>query len=297
MTDRRSRSPGSTVALQRTLHRKRMLTSLFRVIVTALLLLYSVTAIYPLLWMVLNSLKTQGEFILSTFTLPTGLRLEGYRGIFATSDVYRALGNSVFASLVSVVFILLLAFPVSYLLARFTFRGKGALRLYFMAGILVPTYGLLVPVFVLFKNIGMLDNRATILFPMIAFNLPVAIFLFESYIQTIPVEIEESVFMDGALLRHRLWHVVAPISAPIMATVVIVDALSTWNEFGFPLVLLRGQQFRTVPLWLNTFVGEHTVSYPGLMGAMVVASIPVVVTYLFLSNRIIEGMTAGALRG
>ena len=249
-------------ALAGTLRRKRSLAIAFRVFVTTLLMLYSVTAIYPLLWMILNSLKTQGEFILSTFALPTAPHLESYGSIFAGTDVYRALGNSLFASLVSVVFIVLLAFPISYLLARFTFRGKEALRLYFVAGLLVPTYGLLVPVFVLFKNIGMLNNRSTILFPMIAFNLPIAIFLFESYIQTIPVEIEESVFIDGASLRHRLWYVVAPISAPILATVVIVDALSTWNEFGFPLVLLRGEQFRTVPLWLNTFVGEHTVSYP-----------------------------------
>jgi raffinose/stachyose/melibiose transport system permease protein len=234
---------------------------------------------------------------MSTFTLPSAARPESYAGILGGAEVYRAVGNSLFASVISVLFILLLAFPVSYLLARFTFRGKNALRLYFVAGLLVPTYGLLVPVFVLFKNIGMLNNRFTILFPLVAFNLPIAIFLLESYIQTIPLEIEESVFIDGALLRQRLWHVVVPMSSPIMATVVIVDALSTWNEFGFPLVLLRGQQYRTVPLWLNTFVGEHTVSYPALMAAMFVASLPVVLTYLFLNRRIIEGMTAGALRG
>lgn len=113
MREPHSTNPALRPALAGTLRRKRSLAIAFRVFVTTLLMLYSVTAIYPLLWMILNSLKTQGEFILSTFALPTAPHLESYGSIFAGTDVYRALGNSLFASLVSVVFIVLLAFPIS----------------------------------------------------------------------------------------------------------------------------------------------------------------------------------------
>ena len=114
---------------------------------------------------------------------------------------------------------------------------------------------------------------------------------------SIPTEIEEAAFIDGASLPQLLVRIVLPICSPIIATVAILSFLSTWNEFGFALVLLSGEEFKTVPLWLNTFQGERTVDYTTLMAALTVASLPVIVVYMAFREKIIQGFVAGALKG
>ena len=265
--------------------------------INALLLLYVFTAIFPPIWMIYSSLKTSAEFARSTFALPGSLYLENYARIFQKGVIYRAYFNSLFASTISIILIVLFSFLAAYFLARYRFPGRNLIYLLFMFGVLVPIYALLVPVFLTFSRIGMLNNQFTIIPPMVAFALSSSIFLIESYIHSIPVELEEAAFIDGSSLPTSLRLIIFPMCMPIVATVIILNCLATWNEFAFPLVLLRNPQLKTIPLWLNTFKGEYSTDYTGQMAALVMASLPVILLYLVFHRKIIHGMTSGAVKG
>jgi raffinose/stachyose/melibiose transport system permease protein len=261
------------------------------------LLVFAITAIYPIIWMIYNSMKTSAEFAQNIFALPGSINLDNYNLIFSQPRIYTALFNSLFNAVLSTIGVIVLSFIIAYFLARYRFRGRNLLYAFFLFGLLVPIHGLLVPLFIQFKTIGMLNNRFTLLPPYIAFGLSTAIFLIESYIRAIPTEIEESAFIDGASLPALLIRVIFPICRPIIATVAILSFLGSWNEFAFALVLLRDDAYKPIPMWLNSFQGERTVNYTGLMAALTVASVPVIVIYLVFREKIMQGFISGALKG
>ena len=261
------------------------------------LLLFAITAIFPPIWMFYNSLKSNSEFSNNILALPQQVTLENYQNVFGSAFVFQALFNSLFNAVISTLAIVILGFCIGYFLARYRFPGRNLLYAFFLFGLLVPIYGLLVPVFIQFRDIGMLNNRFTLLLPYTAFGLSLAIFLIESYVHSIPTEIEEAAYIDGASLLMTLARVIFPMCRPIIATVAILSFLTNWNEFAFALVLLRDQELKTIPLWLNTFQGERTVNYTTLMAALMVASIPIIVVYLAFREKIIQGFIAGAVKG
>ena len=258
---------------------------------------FALTALFPLVWMLYNSFKTSPEFAKSIFALPEKLYLQNYADIFKSSRVFVALFNSLFNSVLATVGIIAISFVIAYFLARYRFPGRNLLYAFFLFGLLVPIHGLLVPIFIQFKTLGMLDTRWTLLPPYIAFGLSGSIFLIESYIRSLPTEVEEAAFLDGATTLDLLLKVIFPMCRPIVATTAILSFLSTWNEFAFALVLLNNDAYKTMPLWLNTFQGERTVNYTGLMAALTIASLPVIVVYLVFREKIIQGFIAGAVRG
>jgi raffinose/stachyose/melibiose transport system permease protein len=268
-----------------------------RVLTNGLLLVYALTAIFPIIWMGYSSLKTREEFARDVFSLPSAISFEAYVKIIGEGFFFRALFNSIFASTIAISLIVVISFPVAYALARYQFPGRRIVYLFFLFGLMVPIYALLVPVFLQFKTIGMLDNQFTIIAPLVAFEMSGAIFLIESYIRAIPTEIEEAAFIDGAGVNYILARIVFPMCAPILVTILILDFLWTWNAFAFPLILLRSTELKTIPLWLNTFHGERSTDYPTLMGALVLASIPVILVYLIFREKIMQGMVAGATKG
>ncbi len=276
---------------------ERVLGRFVKVAMNLFLSLFAITALFPLIWMFYNSFKTSPEFAQNIFALPKSLYLQNYQDIFKNSKVFVSLFNSLFNSVIATVGIVLLSFVIAYFLARYRFPGRNWLYAFFLFGLLVPIHGLLVPVFIQFKTLGMIDNRFTLLPPYIAFGLSTAIFLIESYIRALPTEVEEAAFMDGATTVDLLAKVIFPMCRPIIATTAILSFLSTWNEFPFALVLLNDDAYKTMPLWLNTFQGERTVNYPGLMAALMIASVPVIAVYLIFRERIIQGFVAGAVRG
>jgi raffinose/stachyose/melibiose transport system permease protein len=293
VTTRAIEKPTSTYEIK---HENKTATLIGKILVNGFLLLYCVTAIFPPIWMIYSSLKTSPEFAQNIFSLPSSFNLQNYIKIFTIGTVYRAFFNSIFSSVVSIVLLISISFIVAYFLARYEFPGRNALYIFFMFGVIVPVGALLVPVFLMFSKIHFLNNQFTIIPPMVAFGLSGNIFLLQSYIRSIPVEIEEAAFMDGSSLLNTLWEIIFPMCTPILATVLILTFMGTWNEFGFPLVLTSSPQFKTVVLWLNTFKGEHTADYVGQMAALVLASVPVILLYLFFNEKIIQGMTAGAMK-
>lgn len=266
-------------------------------LVNLFMIAFSITCIFPLIWMFYSSLKTKQEFVLDIISLPKVLHFDNYVAAIKIGKMHLYFGNSLFNSVVSVIFIIVIGFIVAYFLSRYNFKGRNIIYVLFLFGMLVPVHSLLIPIFIQFKVLGLLDKRFTLLLPYIAFGFPMAIFLFESFIKSTPVEIEEAAYLDGSSTSTVIFRIIFPICRPVLSTTLILSFLNSWNEFPFALILLKKQSLKTIPIGLSNFNGQYTVNYPQLMAAMVIAVLPVIIMYLLFSKRVIEGMTAGSVKG
>jgi len=273
------------------------LTVAFRLLVGLTVVLWVVSCVFPFVWMIYSSFKTEPEFARNIMALPASVNLANYGSVLAKSQIFRLYANSLVNACVSIPLLIVVSFLIGYALARFDFRGKGALRMFLFFGLLIPIHGILVPLFIQFNFLGMLNRRLTLIIPYVATGIPVSVFLIEGYVATIPFEIEEAAMIDSCSLPQRIFRFVFPLSAPILAVDVILHFLAFWNEFPFALVLNSGMKFRTVMLGMTIFEGQYSQMYTEKMAFLTLAVLPVLVAYLFFSRGIIQGMTAGAVKG
>ena len=168
---------------------------------------------------------------------------------------------------------------------------------FFIFGLLIPIHATLVPMFILMRNLGLLDTPITLIFPYIAFHLPITIFILTSFMKAFPKDIEESAIMDGCGIFRVFWSIILPMSRPALATVVILNFIYNWNEFSFALVLINDPGLQTLPLGLANFAGQFTTNYGAQMAGLTMSLIPIVIFYFLLEKEIVQGMTAGAVKG
>jgi len=263
------------------------------------LLVFSLSCIFPIVWMIYSSLKEKRAFNADIIGLPKEPTLVNYIRILTNSDYHLAesMFNSVRTTFLSIVLIVLFSFIVGYILARVRFKMNRALYAMFLMGMLIPIHSLLVPIYVVFKNCGMSNQWYTLLLPYVSFGLPMGIFLVEGYVKGIPVSLEEAAAIDGSTFSNTLWRIILPICKPILVTAAIIQIFSCWNEFSFALVLIKDVGLQTVPLALTQFKGQFASDYPKQMAAMLITMSPIVILYFVFSKQIIKGMVAGAVKG
>lgn len=276
---------------------KKAFKSAEAVIANVFVAVFSITCIFPIIWMIYSSLKTEKEFTLDILSLPKKLIFENYARAIEEGNIGTYFTNSMFNTLVTVCIVIVIAFVTGYCLSRFKFRGRTFVYYMFLSGMLIPIYALLIPIFVEFKALGILNKRYTLILPYIAFALPVGVFLVESSVASVPIEIEEAACIDGSSFLHTMFAIVMPMCKPVLSTCAILTFLNTWNEFPLALVLIRSNALKTMPIGLTNFVGSYTVNYPLMLAALVVSTLPVVIMYLLFYNQIMKGMMAGAVKG
>lgn len=264
-----------------------------------LMLLFSASCIFPLVWMFYSSLKTKRVFNADIIGLPTAPTFENYVKIMTNQDYH--IGQSMMASVrttvLSLFFIVLFGFIVGYILSRIKFRGNRILYVMFLMGMLIPVHSLLVPIYVVFNKTGLGNQWFTLVIPYVAFGLPMSVFLVEGFIKAIPVELEEAAAIDGSSFSRTLFSIILPVAKPILVTIAIIQVFSCWNEFSFALVLIKDVRLQTVPLAMTMFKGQFASDYPKIMSAMLTTMAPIVVLYFIFSKQIIKGMVAGAVKG
>jgi len=276
---------------------KQATSQLFSAIINGILLLFCVSYIFPFVWLFYTSLKSQKDFLVNMFSPPAPPTLMNYQKLFSDKALIQALFNSFFNCLLSIILIVVFSFSVGYVLARYNFKGRNLLYLTFVAAMLVPVHALLVPTYVYFGTLNLLNKRFTLLLPYVTFGLPVAIYLYESYIRTIPKEIEEAARIDGASTSYVMLRVIFPICLPITGTVVLLNFMGIWNEFPFALVLASHPRTRTVTVWLSTLTGLYSGSIPLRLTALLVACLPIIIVFILLRQKMIESVAAGAIKG
>lgn len=268
-----------------------------RAVLYVVLLLFSLTTLYPLFWMAYTSFKTNMEISQDTLALPTGLHFENYVEAWKTAQIGQYFFNSVFASAASIVLTIFISALAATVLAKFRFRGRGAIYTSFIVGMLIPLQSLLVPLFILMRSLNLLDSLWSLVLAYTAFGLPMSIFVLESFISNFPDAIIEAALIDSCPPYKIFASILLPMSRPAIATVTIINFLNNWKEFSFALVFLSQESKKTLPLGLYNFLGAETSNYAGLTAALVVASIPTIVLYLIMQEQVINGMTSGAVKG
>ena len=262
-----------------------------------ILLMFSISCVFPILWLFSSSLKTEAEFNQSSMALPKSFNPGNFKSIIQETNLPLYVLNSFRNTIISVAIIILISFMAGYVLSRYHFKGRSAIYNYFIIGMLVPIHALLVPMYVQFKQAGLINHWYTLILPYVSFGLPLSIMLIESYIETIPRELQEAAAIDVCRFYQTMIRIILPMARPILSTVAIIQFFACWNEFSFALILVSKDELRTVPVGLTMFQGAYTVNYPRMMAGILVTIIPVMVLYFIFSKRIIEGMVAGAVKG
>lgn len=273
---------------------KRYLANFF---VNVPIMVLSLTCIFPVIWLLYSSVKTDVEFNISPVKLPTKIHLDNYVTAFRRANFGTFTFNSLFNSIISLLLVLIISFILGYLLSRYRFRGRNLIYGMLMAAMMIPIYALIVPIFIQEKKLGLLNSRFSLIPVYVAMELPTEVFLIDSYIKGISVDLEDAASIDGASLPRIMFTIIMPICKPILSTVVILTFMHVWNEFPFAQVLLSQEELKTIPIGLTYFTSQYMTSYTLLLAALAMATIPVLIIYLFFYNKIMEGMMAGAVKG
>ena len=262
-----------------------------------LMMIFSISCIFPMIWLFYSSFNNMKDFNKNPIALPKTLTFENYEFVFTKSMLPRSILNSLLVTVVSVALILVIGFLIGYFLARYDFRGKSFLRNYYLIGMLIPIHALLIPINLLMQKLGLADSLVALILVYTAFGIPLAVFMVESYISSIPKEMEEAAAMDGASFNQMLFKIILPMSVPILATVGIIEFFRCWNEFSFALVLINSESKFTVTIAMMNFKGNHLSNFPRMMAGTFFSILPVIILYFFSSKKIMEGMVAGAVKG
>lgn len=257
---------------------------------------YGLIVLYPMLLMIVSSFKSSREILRSPFTLPESWSLVNYIEAWGRGNFSVYFGNSVLVAALALVLVLTLGSLAAYPLGRYQFRGRNWLMLYFLAGLMLPIRLGILPLFFLMKTLGLLNTPWSLVAVYAASGLPFTIFVLANFFETLPRELEEAARLDGASEFRIYWQVMLPLIRPALATVAIFNFIPWWNDFFFPLIFIRAERYKTLPLGLFSFFGEHQNDWALLFAGLTITALPLLVLYLFASRQIIKGLTSGALK-
>lgn len=261
-----------------------------------ILIAYGFTVVYPLFLMIISSFKSTREIFRDPFALPESWSFANYAEAWGAGNFSSYFFNSVFVSAVALVIVLVLGSLAAYPLGRYAFWGKQWLMLYFLAGLMLPIRLGILPLFFLMRDLGLLDTPWSLILIYAASGLPFTIFVLANFFETLPRELEEAARLDGASEFRIYAQVMLPLVRPALATVAIFNFIPWWNDFFFPLIFIRSEQYKTLPLGLFSFFGEHQNDWALLFAGLSITALPLLVLYLIASKQIIKGLTSGALR-
>ena len=253
---------------------------------------------YPLFWMTLTAFKLEAEAQAAPFALPHRWVLKNLAKVFTSGDFGRAYLNSLLICVSSVVLAVAFAACAAFPFALFDFKGRNVLFFAFLLGMMIPVHVTLIPLNLLLgpQYLNIKESLWSLAGPYIGFALPVSILILRGAFSTIPHELLEAARIDGCNAWTVFRHVALPLARPAIATVVIFNFLTMWNEFAFALTLL-GPDNATLPIALNNFKGERGMYLAETCAALAVVVIPLLVIYIFAQKHIIKGLTAGAVKG
>lgn len=266
-------------------------------LIQIMLAIVAVIQLYPLLWMVLFSLKDNSEiFYTNTAGLPKVWRWENYATALS-GDLLSYFLNSVFYTAATVVISGLISSMAAYAITRLKWRFSNFTLSLFMLGIMIPIHAALLPLFIVIDRLGIMDSYFALLIPYIAFSIPMNIFILTGFMRSVPKELEEAALIDGCSIYGTFFRIILPVIKPAMATISIFTFLGTWNELMFANTFVNSSTYRTLTVGIMSFAGQYSTDW-GLIGAgMVMATLPTVLIYFLLSSQVQESLTAGAVKG
>ncbi len=270
-----------------------------RVLIQLIMLAWTVGVVFPMVWLIYSSLKTDQEIFFNPWSLPSVPRWDNFSRAWVKAHIGTYFVNSLIVVLPSLFFTLLLSSMAAYILARFPFPGNRVMLYVFMSGMMFPVFLALVPLFFLVKDLGMLNTYQGLILVYIAYSLPFSIFFLTGFFKTLPSELHEAAIIDGANQYQVFFRVMLPLAQPGLVSIGIFNFLGMWNQYILPLVLMSDPNRYLLTQGLSYMLHQqyYLNDWSGLFAAVTLVMIPTVVVYAIFQGRIQKGITVGALKG
>lgn len=252
--------------------------------------------IAPVVYIILGGFRTNAEITTDPSGLPSTWQLSNFAEVLSSSGFWQQVGNSTIAGVGTTLGVVVLALMVSFVLARYKFAGRGAMYALFAAGLMFPMTVAITPLYILIKNLGLMNSLAGIVLPQIAFALPQAVIILVPFLAAIPKELEEAAAIDGASRLGFFFRMVLPLSVPGVVTVGILAFVASWNSYMLPLFILNDSATFTLPLGVQAFASEYSVDTARVLAFTSLSMIPALIFFSLFERRIVGGLT-GAVKG
>jgi raffinose/stachyose/melibiose transport system permease protein len=261
------------------------------------LLTIAASCIFPLLWMISSSLKTQETIFRDMSLIPKEVHFENYYLAWQEGGFGRYTLNSILYTTSVVIGIIIIASLAAYAFSRLKFPGRNFLFYVFIAAMMIPIPGSFVPLYVILTKLHLRNTALGYILCMISVGLSTSIFLLKTFFDKLPRELEDAARIDGCSKLGIWWHVALPLAKPVLAVVVVFNALNVWNEYVLALVIFDHKNMMPLQRALMVFQGEFLTNYPLLMAGLTITALPIIIVYLLMQKYIIKGVTSGATFG
>jgi raffinose/stachyose/melibiose transport system permease protein len=262
------------------------------------LVLVAIVWIAPFIFIIFTSLKSTAQVMNSSaFAPPTEPQFSNYAAAWTRGRFGTTFFNSTMITVIKVPLGLFISAMAAYALAKIEFRGNKLLLLLILFGTMIPFQVMLAPLFTLVNGLHLIDTYPGVILPYLAFGIPYQVFILHGFFRGIPKELSEAARIDGASHFVIFWRIFLPVTLPVLAALLILDFVSTWNEFAMALVLLQDQNMWTLPLGLSAFQGQFSRDYGQLNSAIVMTVLPATIVYLIFQRYFVSGLTSGAVKG
>jgi ABC-type glycerol-3-phosphate transport system permease component len=256
-----------------------------------------VATAFPFYWTVVASVTPEATLFREPSLWPTELTMEHYRALIEEREFWVPIRNSLIVAGVTTLFCVTVGSLSAYALARLEFRGKAVILGFILAVTMFPQISIVSPLYLVLRSLGLIDTYPGLILPYMTFAMPLTVWLLVGFFRQLPADVEEAALVDGASRWQTFLQIVLPLAVPGLATTAILTFIYCWNEFLFALSFTLGPDRQTVPVAIALFRGQYQVPWGQILAATVVATAPVAVMVLAFQRRIVQGLTAGAVKG
>ena len=271
--------------------------SIYHIVCAVILLIMVIICIYPIVWMFFGSMKDKAEFYTTIWGLPKQIHLDNYIAAWKNADLGRRFINSLIVTLGSMCIMIPVTSCAAYAVARLNFKGKNLIYMYLLLGIMIPAGVLGIPTFTVAMKMGLLNSHFGLMLIYAAQNIAMGMFIMRGFFISLPRELEEAAMIDGCSRFGCFVRIIVPLARAGVATQVIFNGLTIWNDYFMANIMITKDELRTLPLSIANFVGKHSTNYPELFAMLTMATIPVIIVFVLSQKSFIEGVAAGAVKG
>lgn len=250
----------------------------------------------PVVYIILGGFRSNAEITVDPAGFPNRWNWENYADVLASGVFWGQVGNSAIAAVATTAFVVILGLMAAYALSRYRFRGRGAVFALFTAGLMFPMTVAITPLYILVRNLGLMNSLAGVIVPQIAFALPLTIIILSPFLSAIPKELQEAASIDGLGRLGFFWRMVVPLAVPAVVTVGILAFVNSWNSYMLPLFILNNEAVYTLPLGTQAFASQYSVDTARVLAFTSLSMIPALLFFSVFERRIVGGLT-GAVKG
>lgn len=250
----------------------------------------------PVVYIILGGFRSNSEITLDPSGFPVVWQWQNYADVLSSPVFWQQVGNSVIAAVATTLLVVSLGLMAAFALARYSFRGRGLIYALFAAGLMFPMTVAITPLYILVRNLGLMNSLAGVIIPQIAFALPITIIILVPFLAAIPNELQEAAAIDGCSRLGFFWRMVIPLAVPGVITVGILAFIGSWNSYMLPLFILNSEGSFTLPLGTQAFASQYSVDTARVLAFTSLSMIPALVFFSLFERRIVGGLT-GAVKG